>query len=665
MGVKVLVVDNNPVFLKAVSAVLEREGCAVQSAGTGLEALQLLAGFDAEMVVTDLIMPLVDGEQLCRILRQTPRYRHIFLVVLSAIIAEDRERILRDTNCDLCIAKGGLKELRQYLREALQIFGERRGSAPGGGSRQERLISEGGRRLAVTSELLSDKRHLAAILSNLDEGIVELSREGRIVTANPAALKMLGIGEEVLIGAEVGSAIVWGELSGQVAEWIGTHLLAGRKGQLCIDEEMPLRVNGRVIVGSLVVVAEGDDFFGLLFLLDITRQHLAEAHGKAFDDAIRLVKKMDAMSIMAGGVAHDFNNLLTVICGNLDILTLYSRQQSENERARLLEQARKAALVAVDLTRQISCFSNLGIVNREMIAIGPLLAGVVEEFFAQGGNYTLSLTDGSDPVCVDGVEFRQAVANILKNAVEADGDLPIEISLKRTLVTEPRLLAGQYLSAGSYAQVEVRDHGRGIEPQQLFRVFDPYYSTKERGAAKGMGLGLTVVYATLRNHGGHVVVESQPHQGTTVSLYLPIAKERHQLDGDSEARGNAGPWVLLCEPDARMREIGRIMLEHLGFAVLQASNRGEALVEARRHVDDPRRPRPLVLLELATAEGESAVETCRLLHQVDPELVVIAMSGSILDPVMSDCRRHGFVNTLAKPYTIDSLRHVTGIAAFS
>lgn len=664
MAIKVLVVDNNPVFLKAVSAMLEREGCTVQSAGTGLEALQLLAGFDAEMIVTDLIMPLVDGEQLCRILRQTPRYRHVFLVVLSAIIAEDRERILRDTNCDLCIAKGGLKELRQHLREALRIFRERRGAAPGRGSHQDQLLSEGGKRLAVTSELLSDKRHLAAILANLDEGIVELSREGRIVTANPAALKMLGVSEEVLIGAEVGTAIAWGELSGPVAGWIGEHLLAGRKGQLFIGEEMPLRVNGRIIVGSLVVVAEGKDFFGLLFLLDITRQHLAEAHGKAFDDAIRLVKKMDAMSIMAGGVAHDFNNLLTVICGNLDILTLYGRQQSESERARLLEQARKAALVAVDLTRQISCFSNLGIVNREMIAIGPLLSGAVEEFFAHGGNYLLSLRDGDDLVCADGVELRQAMANILKNAVEAGGDLPIEISLQRTSVAEPRLIAGQYLSAGSYAQVRVRDHGRGIEQQQLFRVFDPYYSTKERGAAKGMGLGLTVVYATLRNHGGHVVVDSEPYQGTTVSLYLPIAKERQQPAAFGDGGETNGPWVLLCEPDERMREIGRIMLEHLGFSVLLASNHNEALAEARRHVDDPRRLRPLVLLELATADGESAVETCRLLHELDPELAVIAMSGSILDPVMSDCRRHGFVNTLAKPYTIDSLRHVTGVVAF-
>lgn len=659
MAVKVLVVDNNPVFLKAVATMLEQEGCRVQCAGTGLEALQLLAGFEAEMVVTDLIMPSVSGEQLCRILRQTPKYRDVFLVVLSAIIAEDQERIRRDTSCDLCIAKGSLKELRQHLREALRLYRERRGTANFPERRQDWRLADGVKPLAVTSELLSEKRHLNAILANLDEGIVELSRDGKIIAANPAALKMLGVGEEVLIGAGAEGAIDWGELSSQISGWLKEHLLLGRKGQFFLTEERPLRVNGRVIVGSLVVVAEGDDFFGLIFLLDITRQHLAEEHGKAFDDAIRLVKKMDAMSIMAGGVAHDFNNLLTVICGNLDILALYGRQQGEGERARLLDQARKAALVAVDLTRQISCFSNLGIVNREMTDINPIVRQAVREFFGDGEGYTLAIAEASVRVCVDAVEIRQAIANVLRNAVEAGGRHPIEIALRRTVVAEPCLLAGQYLSAGSYATIDIRDYGRGIDPQQLFRVFDPYYSTKERGASKGMGLGLTVVYATFRNHGGHVVLHSQPRQGTTVSLYLPIIEARQDPVSPFEAGGEERRRVILCEPDARMGEIGRIMLEHLGFSVVFVTDHRQVLEEARRHLVDPRQLRPLVLLDLGTTAGQMAVETCRQLHQIDPDLAVIAMSGSILDPVMNDCRRHGFVNTLAKPYTIDSLRHVT------
>lgn len=658
MAIRVLVVDNNPVLLKAVSTMLERQGCLVQCAGTGLEALQTLASFDPEMVVTDLIMPLVDGEQLCRILRQTPRYQQVFLVVLSAIIAEDEERIQRDTGCDLCIAKGGLKEMQAQLQEAVQLCTARKGNASPEKERLDSRIPRAVKPLEVTSELLSAKRHLAAILAHLDEGIVELSRDGKIVSANRAALEMLGVREEMVIGADGDSAIAWNELTPQVAGWFKENLLAGRQGQLVISEEFPLRLNERIIVGALLVVAEGGDYFGLCFLRDITRQYLAEEHGKAFDDALRLVKKMDAMSLMAGGVAHDFNNLLTVICGNLDILAHHGRQQTAATQGKLLEQARKAALAAVDLTRQISCFSNLGIVSREMTAIGPLLRRVVGEFFCQEEAFSLSIEDETAVVCIDGVEIEQALTNVLKNAVEAGSGKAIEIHLQQTLVDEPCLLGGQYLSAGNYAKIDIRDFGRGIDQQRLFRVFDPYYSTKERGALKGMGLGLTVVYATMRNHGGHVVVHSELHRGTTVSLYLPIMVAEGKADGQVESLGDKRRRVLLLEPEASMREIGKIMLEHLGYAVTVAANRSEALVEVKRHAVDPQLSRPLVLLDLASISGESAVETCRQLHHLDPDLLVVAMSGSILDPVMSDCRRYGFVNILTKPYTIDSLRHI-------
>ncbi len=662
MAIKALVVDNNAVFLKAVSTMLEQEGCMVRCAGTGLEALQLLASYDPEVVFTDLIMPSVDGEQLCRILRQTPRHRHVFLVVLSAIIAEDEERILRVTGCDMCIAKGGLAEMRAHLREALRAFKERQGGA-GDIRRLEPRIHSGIAPLEVTRELLSEKRHLAAILANLAQGIVETSGDGRIVAVNRAALEMLGVGEEMLVGRDFASAIPWGELGPAVRRWVHEQLVGGGRGQLEIAEELPLRHNGRIIVGSLLVVAEGEDCFGLCFMSDITRQYQAEEHGKAFDDAIRLVKKMDAMSIMAGGVAHDFNNLLTVICGNLDILALYGSRQSGEERGKLLEQGRRAALAAVDLTRQISCFSNLGIVNREAVAIAPLLQRAVDEFFArEGATCTLRLADRDAMVYADGVELRQALVNVLRNAVEAGGGRPIEVDLCRVVVEAPRLVSGQYLSAGSYVQIDIHDHGRGIDPQHLFRIFDPYYSTKERGALKGMGLGLTVVYATLRNHGGHVVVQSRPGEGTVVSLYLPVFEAPAPRVAVAGTGPGAEKRALVVDPDANMREIGRIMLEHLGYQVTLATGRVEALAEIRRHVDDPRLTRPLVLLDLSSGHGESAVETCRLLHEIDAGLPVIAMSGSILEPVMGDCRRYGFVNTLAKPYTIDSLRHVVATA---
>ena len=661
MAIKTLVVDNNPVLLKAVSTILSQEGCLVKAAGTGLEALEILQDYEPEIVVTDLIMPLVSGEQLCRILRNTPKHQDIFIVVLSATILEDHERIIEEIHCDLCIAKGNLKEMRRHLREALQTYGEKKSTVSPKNKRDAR-IPAGLKRSEVTRELLLEKRHLDMILANLDEGILELSSQGKVVAANRAALTMLSSREELLIGVALPEAIDWGQLATPVRLWTKEQLVGRGMGGYEILEPSPLQLGGRTIVGSFFPVAEGDEIFGLGILRDITRQFQAEKHTRELNNAVRLVKKMEAMSCMAGGVAHDFNNLLTVICGNLDIILHHGQSQSSADRVKLIGEARKAALVAVDLTRRISCFSNFGIVSRQTLGVGQLVRTAVERFFEnEPWNYSLTV-DGEDClVSVDAEEIGQAVANVLKNAIEAGGGETITISIGKSIFASPQLMAGQYVSAGSYARIEIRDTGRGIAQDQLFQIFDPYYSTKERGALKGMGLGLTVVYATLRNHGGHVVVNSQSAAGTTVSLFLPVAAAESRQPLFTKKKEDVGRSVLLIEPDDQLRQIGAIMLEYLGFSVIKTAGRGAALEQLERVAGDPAVPRPLVILDLSDALGESAVETCRLLHEIDPELRIIAMSGSILDPVMMDHRPYGFVNTLAKPYSMDSLKHITGM----
>ena len=663
MTIKTLVVDNNPVLLKAVSTMLTQEGCVVKTAGTGLEALEILQDYEPELVFTDLIMPLVSGEQLCRILRHTKKHEDIFIVVLSAIILEDHERIIKDINCDLCIAKGNLKELRQHIREALHTFKERKKATLSRQEKKDARIPFGLKPSEVTSELLSAKEHLAIILANLDEGILELSNRGKIVSTNMAALSILSSREELLVGEDFAEIIGWGELRASIRQWIAEQLIARGMGGYEICEESPLQLNGRVIVGSLLPVVEGDDVFGICILRDITRQYQAEQHNKELDNAIKLVKKMDAMSCMAGGVAHDFNNLLTVICGNLDIIAHYGKSQSRAEHAKLIEQARKAALVAVDLTRQISCFSNFGIVSRQTVGIGQLVRTAVDRFYAdESGDYSISADCDDCQVYVDPEEISQAIANVLKNGLEASDRGRIEVKIGQSTYDAPQLMSGQYVSAGTYARIEICDFGRGIDREQLLRVFDPYYSTKERGAVKGMGLGLTVVYATLRNHGGHVVVHSQSGVGTTVSFYLPVSQNGGEQGGARRTTPAGERHVLLIEPDEQMREIGRIMLEHLGYSVVKAANRAEAIDEMQRFVSDPDLPRPLVILDLSDVGGESAIETCRLLHELDSSLEIVAMSGSILDPVMDDCRKYGFTNTLSKPYFMDSLKHITSMA---
>ena len=665
MEPKALVVDNNPVLLRAVSAILGQEGCIVQTAGTGLEALEIVDIFCPDIVFTDLIMPMVSGEQLCRILRNTKKHEGVFIVVLSAIIIEDRERILREVHCDMCIAKGNLQEIRQHVQEALQKYKERSARISNRDLKAAR-IPDGLKPSAMTSELLVEKRHLSDILANLEEGIIELNHQGKVIAANSSALNILSCREEKIIGMVLPDLIAWGKFSKAIQQWTEQQLVALGMEKYDILEDTPLLLDGRVLTASFIPIAEAGSIFGLCILRDISRQFKAEKHQKELDNALRLVKKMDAMSCMAGGLAHDFNNLLSVICGNLDIVTLFGKNQGSEERQKLLDQTRKAALVAVDLTRQISCFSNFGIVNREKVRMEHLVRNTVDEFFKwETDQYKINVTSKDVLIHADPRELSLAIVNVLQNGVEASSGQGIEIIIGENDFASPQLMSGQYVSAGKYGRIDICDFGRGIDSEHLFQIFDPYFSTKERGALKGMGLGLTVVYAILRNHGGYVVVSSRSNQGTTVSLYLPALPDDKMMSHSQEPLPTVARFVLLIEPDPQMAEIGEIMLGYLGFTVKVAGDREGAIHELKQFTDDKLLPRPLVILALSGVHGESAVETCRLLHEIDPDVKVIATSGMILDPVMENCREYGFINALPKPFSMDSLKHITNTALYS
>lgn len=245
----------------------------------------------------------------------------------------------------------------------------------------------------MTSELLLEKRHLSGILANLGEGIIELNYQGKVVAANSSALKILSCQEEIIVGMPLPEVVDWGKFNTAIRQWTEQQLIALGMDKYDIFEDDPLLLDDRILTATFIPNSEADSIFGLCILRDISRQFKAEKHHKELDNALKLVKKMDAMSCMADGFAHDFNNLLTVICGNLDIVTSFGEKQSRDECKNLLNQAKKAALVAVDLTRQISCFSNFGIVSRENVKIEQLVRNTVGDFFRWEKNqYEIKVT---------------------------------------------------------------------------------------------------------------------------------------------------------------------------------------------------------------------------------------------------------------------------------
>ncbi len=648
-----LVVDNNPVLLKAISALVDREGCLVHTAQNGLQALQLLRDQPIDIVFTDLVMPLVSGEQLCRILSSTDEFKDIFVVVVSAIPVADAMRLMAVITCDLCIVKDELPLLRDHIRQALTHYRRQDRAtgmvlAPGGASVIGVADTKG-----IAGEILDEKMHREEIVACLSEGVIELSDAGLIVDINQAALEILELRVADAIGVDI-AALEWGEQRSNIEDWRDRELVGKAMGTLVLGEQQPIKRLGRVLTMTLTPVS-GNSYFGICIIRDITRQYCAEAYRRNIDQALRLAKKMDALSGMAGGVAHDFNNLLAVICGAIEVATLALGDGDSGKVQDNLEQARLATQTAVELVRKISQSSAYGIIEREPADIRPVIhqatatrMGVrAAEIVYEEAGETLMVT-------IDRAQIIAALQHLLDNSIEAGADT-LRISVRPEVFTEPAVFSGHYIPAGSYVRVELSDNGCGIDRQALQRIFDPYYSTKQRGVAKGMGLGLTVVYSIIRNHGGYIVVDSQPGCGAAVSLYLP----QFDIEGPAATCPHQpiGGSVLLVEQDRHIRDLAVAMLHYLGMEVVVAETPATALVTYRQGIDHGVVFRA-ALLNLPMEKITDAIQVCRSLREADPDLQIIAVSGSPLLSEMRECRRYGFSNALAKPYTVDDLRNI-------
>jgi len=263
--------------------------------------------------------------------------------------------------------------------------------------------------------------------------------------------------------------------------------------------------------------AKGHDLGHRISNRDITDRKRLEAE-------LVKARNLEALGILAGGIAHDFNNLLQGLLGNLEIAKMKSEKASPAYR--FLEQAEQVSGAAIQLTRQLIAFSAGGYSQPTIIQPAPhireeSLATLAYSGLAVEFDLPASLWD----IKIDPSQFDNVIKQLVLNAMEAlpaqaDNRLRItaaNLSLTKNQATPPTLAPGNYL------KISIQDQGSGIPKEHLPRIFDPYFSTKERGSQKGMGLGLALCDAIIRKQGGTITVESTPQQGTTFHIYLPAA----------------------------------------------------------------------------------------------------------------------------------------------
>ena len=381
------------------------------------------------------------------------------------------------------------------------------------------------------------------------------------------------------------------------------------------------------------------------------------------EQQILQVQRMEAVGALAGGVAHDFNNLLSVVIGNLDFME-HRRQTAELDNATFDEcvgEMRQAAGRGEQLIRQLFRFSRLdsseGRVPTDVTRVVREAASLCRRTFGPRVRLRTAIEPGL-VIHGDPPQIHQMVMNLLINArdaMPAGGDL--DLSAELVTVSKESLGAAPYLGPGRYVLIRVSDTGEGMSTETRLRVFEPFFSTKEKN--KGTGLGLSTVFALVRSHGGHVHVESELRQGTTFSLYLPALDAEHHglatarvsdtLEAEAVLFGAEPPKVLVVDDDgAFLRTTGRLLRE-FGYKVVTAGDGRSAL---DLYAQD--RSIELVVLDLLMPEMDGE-EVMRLLRERDPAVKILLISGRMeeqaVKPLLDGAR--GF---LAKPCGAVNLR---------
>lgn len=237
--------------------------------------------------------------------------------------------------------------------------------------------------------------------------------------------------------------------------------------------------------------------------------------------------KLETVGILSAGIAHDFNNLLAIIVGCLGMIR-ESLYVPGSQPETYLENAENASSQAAELVEKFLTISEGGWIKRTRVTLADVLKDTMASSpQLKGIPCSISLPEDLKPLLGDERQLRQVMVNLLLNAHEATSDMSenkkISVSAENTILGHNNQWK---LNEGEYVKISVIDNGKGIPPDLLGKIIDPYFSTKQRGIQKGMGMGLAVSYAIVRRHGGHLAVTSSLQKGTTVDFYIPVYKER-------------------------------------------------------------------------------------------------------------------------------------------
>jgi two-component system, cell cycle sensor histidine kinase and response regulator CckA len=645
---KILVVDDEEAIRTLIAGAFSHdENIEVHTAGSRSEGLACTAKYRYDVVIVDKQLPDGSGLDIINALQEYSE--HSQAIVITAY--SDTDSAIQAVSLGVfryILKPFDIKMLRADIFHALEATTLKQNLA-----RQTAELKEMNRILAK-----QEARYRILFNSSIDAIWVfplnEKNKPAAFIEVNDRACELFGYSRAELLDMAIGDLIDSNESLEYISEIHeaaeNRHLLFEIDAKTRDGRKIPLEISSR-----LLKFDNARTVFSIV--RDITERRANEQERAALEIQVREAQKMEAIGRLAGGVAHDMNNVLGAVMGFASALEAETSPSGKwyQDVSGILKACRKGR----DLTRDLLGFARKGKYVLENVSFNELVEDVVNiltRIAPKKVEFFTDLEKDLAPVEGDFGQLNHALMNVCLNAVDA-----VETSGNRGCIfirTRTETIDTDHISEfkdivpGKYATIEVCDNGIGMDPQTLERSLEPFFTTKPQG--KGTGLGLAMVYGTVKNHAGAVRLISEIGKGTTVRMCFPISRNISvkgiTKSNHSQTIMTRIGTVLLVDDEAMVRNSGKRLLERLGYRVILARN-GEEAIEIFKQQRDAIR---LVVLDLIMPimDGE---ETFLQLRQIDPAIRVLLSSGYTKEEKADDLMGLGAVGFLQKPFDLKTL----------
>ena len=589
---KILLIDDDRVFLTYLTRQLETAGHDVVTAGDGISALNLLTDITPDIIFLDLILPKIDGDKLCRIIRKMDHLNNCHLVVISAVVAEMGPNFA-DIGADSYIAKGPFAIVAEHVMAVVEAS-----SAPKERDKSKQVLGlEHVSPRQLTRELLSRNQHLKTILESMEEGILEIV-EGVVVYANSAAVKLFALPLEKILAANPNDLFDVKDHS-RVAELLD----AVDAKMVVIGENHPVELGGRLVTVRSFRIGS-DSKSSIILISDITDR-------KRLEIQLQHAQKMEAIGTIASGVAHNFRNSLTGILVNSQVI-----QENYPDNPELMEivgRINTSVKKGAQLIERLMQFSRKQIAREfnkvDFVTVIVGIYQIIRKSFNDKIDIRLNLYQ-SLPIIGDQASLSLVLMNLFSNARDA--------------MPNGGLLEIDALRDGATAVVKICDSGEGMDEEICKKCFDPFFTTKDVG--KGTGLGLSTSYGIIRGHDGDISVESAPQKGTTFLLRLPLADRGDKSDhGDHHdiLKGN-GQTILVLNETAKEQTSVRDVLECIGYRPVVTAAEDDILNQYKKI-------QPQAILLDISSPAENGTSCADKILALDPAANIAIFSDNVAE----------------------------------